>query len=1058
MVVDFDKGFLPEEDAMLPRYESATPRRRAAPAGRVLLRASFAALLALVSLASLVSFHSSTAGVHRVYQPSPNPRLQETFAQSLDRCREIATPAGPPAGFHSRTVSDRFEQGTRDLLIRNATIWTGEDNGHEVLHHYDVLVSKGLIKAITKSGHGELPRAAADTHIIDAAGRWLTPGLVDMHVHLSVSPSPALDGSEDTNSIGANINPWLRTVDALNQHDPSFKQSIAGGITAGLVLPGSANSVGGQAFPLKYRQVKSHIPSDRIIDPPASLARLGQGKNASDVAAIALEEATGMLRNDSSSSWRHMKMACGENPRRVYSKTRMDEAWDLRQIFDEARTLKKLQDSFCSKAEAFAALHGADAAPLAEADATFPESLRLEALVDLLRGKVKLNTHCYTQVDFESFIRHTNEFQFPVGAFHHAHEAWLVPELLKKTYGDQTPAIAIFSTNANYKLEAYFGTPFAGAILDSYNVTPIYKSDHPVTDSRRILNQAAQAHHFGLNEQAALRSVTTAPAERLGLGHRIGFVRRGWDADLVLWNNHPLAIGATPVEVVIDGIPQLGGEAHTPAPFFREDAEKCGGVAAPPAPPSADYAEAIEVVKKSADAIILYEKDAFPTAGKAVEGCAIFRNVSKIYSKGGNAAHANGKSKDKAKDKGKDKNKSKNKGKGNDKGEGRFTSMRAVELAAGAAVVVKDGEIVYQGAEADCASACPSGPQIDLKGGVITPGLTSYGSDLGLTDIVAEDQASDGSTLDPLASSDHQVVETVAAVSRWPLARAVDGLQWGGHDLKRARASGVLNAVVAPQSNSFFSGISVRFDTGASTVLDKGAVVEEEVAVHVTLNHNSNAPSFSEQVGWLRRLLVSASSSSAHGSASEHTIKAASGTAADAWRRAAEGELPLVVTALKASQIATLLKLSDEFDQLRLVISGASEAHLLADELARRDVGVLLVPQTWPRSYDELQALVGPPLTAKTTLSTLLEAGVKVALKVEEGWMASNLLWDATRAALETNGLVSKADALGLVSSAVEDVLGIEAQSGIVAWDNEPFEYGAKVVGLSGARGIELVE
>lgn len=141
-------------------------------------------------------------------------------------------------------------------------------------------------------------------------------------------------------------------------------------------------------------------------------------------------------------------------------------------------------------------------------------------------------------------IAHTHEFKFNIAAFHHAHEAWLVPDLLKQTYGG-TPAVAMFSANGNYKLEAYFGTPFAGPILQSHNITPIFKSDHPVTDSRRVLNQASQAHHFGLDEASSLRSVITAPAQALGLGHRIGFLNKGYDADVVLWNDHPLALVST---------------------------------------------------------------------------------------------------------------------------------------------------------------------------------------------------------------------------------------------------------------------------------------------------------------------------------------------------------------------------------------------------------------------------------------------------------------------------------------------------------------------------------
>ncbi|EPQ27121.1 uncharacterized protein PFL1_05402 [Pseudozyma flocculosa PF-1] len=925
MVVYRDDKSLPlwEAAGQLPTYETAASStgidaRRRPMAGRILLKTTFVALLGFLSLASLVSFHSSSS-LDGGYRPTANPHLQEVFARSLDRCRQVAAPAGPPPGFHDRTVSDRFEKGTRDILVRNATIWTGEDDGTQVLEGYDVHVSKGIIQKIEKTSHAaDRQHADKDVEVIDAAGRWLTPGLVDMHVHLAISNTPSLSATEDTNSIGANINPWLRTADAMNQQDTAFRTSIAGGVVAGLVLPGSANSMGGQAFPIKYRPVSTHIPSDRIIDPPTSLTRLGPARsNSSSLSAADTEREllqTGMARNDSSSSFRHMKMAYGENPRRVYSKTRMDEAWDMRQIFDEATTLKNQQDAFCAKAQSFAALHGADAAPMAEADATFPDSLRLEALVDLLRGKLLLNTHIYTSADFDAMIRHSHEWKFPIASFHHAQSAYLIPELLRKTYGNSTPAISIFQANHYYKQESYAGTPLAGAILDSYGIVPIYKSDHPVTDSRRILNQAAQAHHFGLRESVAMRSVITAPAEKLGLGHRLGYVRKGWDADLVIWNNHPLAIGATPAEVVVDGIPQLGRDAHVPAPFFPEDAERRGRKAAPPAPASANYTEAIERVKASTEAILTYQTDPFPTAREAVAGCTVLRNVSKVYSKA----------------------------KAGQDGASRYTSIQAVDLGSGGGVVVVEGgKVTCQGHGDDCASACASpASELDIRGGV-----------------------------------------------------------------------------------------------------------EEEVAVHVTLNHNSNAPSVSEQIAWIRQLLSGLPAGAAPADAS----------AAAVWAKVARGELPLVVTALKASQIATLLKLADSFPSLRLVLSGATEAHLVAADLAKRKVPVILIPQTWPRTWDELQGLVGPPLTASTTLSALLDAGVKVALKIEEGWQASTLLFDSIRAALETDGKVDKRDALGLVSSAVEDVLGLQPEDSIVVWDGEPFEYGVKAVAVAGHNGLEMI-
>jgi imidazolonepropionase-like amidohydrolase len=228
--------------------------------------------------------------------------------------------------------------------------------------------------------------------------------------------------------------------------------------------------------------------------------------------------------------------------------TRMDESLEWRKLFTNARTLKDEQDAFCEKAMRNGGRDLGD-------NVTFPDDLALEAVVDVLRGKTKVNTHCYTMEDFSTYVAHTNEFKFPLAAFHHAHEAYLVPDLLKKVYGG-TPAVALFSLNANYKTEAYFGSPFASTILARHNITTHMKSDHPVTDSRRLMSQVSQNHHFGLSAGRSLRGVTSSAAKTLGLDHRLGQVKAGFDADMVLWDRNPLSLGANPVEVIIDGTRQ----------------------------------------------------------------------------------------------------------------------------------------------------------------------------------------------------------------------------------------------------------------------------------------------------------------------------------------------------------------------------------------------------------------------------------------------------------------------------------------------------------------------
>jgi len=261
-------------------------------------------------------------------------------------------------------------------------------------------------------------------------------------------------------------------------------------------------------------------------------------------------------------------MACGENAKAVYGRvgrdfgpvSRMGEAWEFRHAFDQARELVQAQDDWCS---------AADQMQLADMQSYLPLDLKLESLAAVLRGQVHVNTHCYTVPDLEAFIRHTNEFKFPVRAFHHAHQTYLVPEILKRNYGGRPPAAALFADNMYYKVEAYIGSEQAGKILNENGITPVYVSDNPVINAQHVLFEAAKAYKYGLPYHVALAGVTSASAELLGLGERIGKVKENFDADIALWDSDPLSVGATPVQVWIDGTAQF----EDPVPLKKPNAK-----------------------------------------------------------------------------------------------------------------------------------------------------------------------------------------------------------------------------------------------------------------------------------------------------------------------------------------------------------------------------------------------------------------------------------------------------------------------------------------------------
>jgi len=236
-----------------------------------------------------------------------------------------------------------------------------------------------------------------------------------------------------------------------------------------------------------------------------------------------------------------------KHSKRVYktkTNTRLGEAWAFRHRFDQARILKKQQEHWCARAAAGAKYVSGE---------QFPSDLELETVVGVLRGDVKIHNHCYTVTDLNMQVRNSHEFDFEITAFHHALEAYRVPGLML----DNNITVATFANLWGYKAEAFLGSLHAGKILTDAGVPLVYKSDHPVTNSQNLIYQAQIGYHFEVPADLAFSSVTGVPAKTMGLGHRIGFLRPGYDADVLLWSDHPLSLGAHPLQVWVDGAIQM---------------------------------------------------------------------------------------------------------------------------------------------------------------------------------------------------------------------------------------------------------------------------------------------------------------------------------------------------------------------------------------------------------------------------------------------------------------------------------------------------------------------
>jgi len=380
----------------------------------------------------------------------------------------------------------------KDVLVKNGTLLTVT---HGKIENGDICLHAGKI-----AGYGHDVRCAADATVIDATGKFVTPGLVDSHSHI------ALD--DDVNEATSPVTPHMMMIDAFNYDDKAIYRILAGGVTTSLLLHGSANMIGGQAVVIKHK--------------------FGLGRDA-------------MLFPNAPQS---IKFASGENPKRVYGSrgelpsTRMGNFEVQRAALQEARDYMRDWDDYNAKAKS------------GDKDAKPPKrDLKLDALADVLRGKLLVQIHIYRADEFLTEMSIANEFGYKIRAFHHALEAYKVPAEIA-SYG---AAIATFSDWWGYKYEAYDAIPWNAVLSMRKGVRVAIKSDS--SDFARRLNQEAAKtiRYGGATEDEALRMITLDPAWIIGVDDRIGSIDVGKDGDIVIWNSPPLSSYALADKVLIDG-------------------------------------------------------------------------------------------------------------------------------------------------------------------------------------------------------------------------------------------------------------------------------------------------------------------------------------------------------------------------------------------------------------------------------------------------------------------------------------------------------------------------
>jgi imidazolonepropionase-like amidohydrolase len=383
----------------------------------------------------------------------------------------------------------------RDVVIKNATVMTAT---HGNIQNGSVYIKDGKIAAV-----GATVNAPADATVIDAGGKYLTPGIVDSHSHI------ALD--DDVNEATSPVTPQMMMKDAFDYQDKAIYRALAGGVTTSLLLHGSANMIGGQAVVIKH---KYGATRDEMLFPNAPGS---------------------------------IKFASGENPKRVYGSrdqlpsTRMGNFAVQRQALVEAQDYMREWDSYNEKVKR---------GDKDSKDATPPKhDLKLEALADVLRGKLLVQIHCYRADEMLTEIAMAKEFGYKLRAFHHALEAYKIADQLAAN----NVGIATFADWWGYKQEAWDAIPWNAVMAMRKGVKVAIKSDSE--DYTRRLNQEAAKtiRYGGATEEEALKMITLNPAWIIGVEDRVGSIEVGKDADLVIWDGYPLSSYGVPEKVFIDG-------------------------------------------------------------------------------------------------------------------------------------------------------------------------------------------------------------------------------------------------------------------------------------------------------------------------------------------------------------------------------------------------------------------------------------------------------------------------------------------------------------------------
>ena len=428
-----------------------------------------------------------------------------------------------------------IEPRATPIAIRDATIMTATG---QTIAGGTIVLTGGAITALGPAASTAIPDGA---RIVDGKGKVVTPGIIDAHSHIGVYAAPSARAHDDGNEASAPVTAHARAQYAYWPQDPQIARAVQGGVTTALVLPGSANLIGGEGFTVVMRP----------------------GRTSTEVAFPGAPPT--------------IKMACGENPKRVYKEkagpnTRMGSYAAFRAAFHEARTHlgKRLvyehDRAVWEKKKKANAPGKGDPEKAPEAP---PVDLKLDTLAMVLRKEALVQIHCYKASDIAEMIAIADEFDFSIRSFHHALEAYKVRDVLVK----KNIAINTWADWWGFKLEAFDGIPENAALFHEQGGRVTIHSDSAI-GIQRLNQEAAKAMASGraagvdVSEDAALRWVTANPAWVLGIDDVTGTLAVGKRADVVVWSGSPLSVYSR-TELVIAGglVTYERGKGLSPSDF-----------------------------------------------------------------------------------------------------------------------------------------------------------------------------------------------------------------------------------------------------------------------------------------------------------------------------------------------------------------------------------------------------------------------------------------------------------------------------------------------------------